>query len=241
MKKILLGLLTSAALSAFIPDTAKPKTKLYVVAITGADLHETPSFTSKIARRLPLGVVVNAQQTVASDDVKWIGAGFALSGDWIEVTTPAYTGYIFSSDLTPRRPTIKKSRSGMLYIDLLGTTKSSRTEKQLVASAAKNLLREYATKDITEYANGTYTMTTYDGCFDHVYAFRQLTLNEVYHHLISNYSGYDGKKLKQPKLLSKKGNVYTFTCGFGDSDATQELQLTIHEKGILIISSSDCT
>ena len=239
MKKILFGLLLSAVLGASTPDTAKPETTLYVVALTGADLYAAPSFTAKVARRLPLGAVVNVRQTVASDDVKRIGAGLALPGDWLKITTPAYTGYLFSSDLSPRKPALKKNHHGMPYIDFLGPQKSSRTEKEPVT--AKSRAGEYALKDITEYANATVTMTSFDSCFDHEYAFQRLALNEVYHHMISHYAGYEGQKLMQPRLLSKKGNVYTFTCGYGESDATQELHLTIHKNGTLVISSFDCT
>jgi hypothetical protein len=241
MKKILYGLLLSTVLGAAAPKVTTPGTTLYVLAIAGAELHAKPSFTSTIVRRLPLGSFVQAQQTIASPDVERIGAGFALTGDWVKVTTPAYTGYLFSANLTTRRPAVKKSRGGMPYIDLLGAKKSSRTAKQPAASGAKNGPVEQATLEIIEYANGTYTMTTFDGCFTHEYTFRQLALNEVYHHMISSYAGYEGKQLRQPKLVSRKGNVYTFTCGFGDSDAAQELQLTIHKNGTISISSYDCT
>ena len=81
----------------------------------------------------------------------------------------------------------------------------------------------------------------FDGCFAHAYAFRQLALNEVYHHLISSYAGLEGQTLRQPKLVSRKGNVYTFSCGFGDRDAAQQLQLTVQKNGTLLISSYDCT
>ncbi len=239
MKHLLFGLLLSTVSGAWAPEATKPGTTFFVVAIVGADLHETPSFTSKVARRLPLGVAVQAQQTVVSNEVKRVGPGLALPGDWVKVTTPAYTGYLFSSDLTTRRPTIRKTHDGMPYIDLLGTLKSSRSEKELVK--AKSRPGEYALKDITEYANATYTMTSFDSCFDHQYTFRQLALNEVYHHMISQYAGYEAKKIIQPRLLSRKGNVYTFSCGLDGDSATQELQLTIHKNGTLVISAYDCT
>jgi hypothetical protein len=241
MKKILYGLLLSTMLGAAAPQAITPGTTFYVVALAGANLHAKPSFTAPIVRRFPLGSFVQAQQTIASPDVERVGADLVLPGDWVQVTTPAYTGYLFSADLTSRRPAVKKSRSGMPYIDLLGVKKSSRPKKQPAASGAKNGSVEQATLEIIEYANGTYTMTAFDGCFTHEYTFRQLALNEVYHHMISSYAGYEGKQIRQPKLVSRKGNVYTFTCGFGDSDATQELQLTVHKNGTISISSYDCT
>ena len=76
MKKMLLGLLMSVELGASAPERPKPGT-FYVVALTGAALYAAPSFTAKVARRLPLGAVVNVRQTVASDDVKRIGPGLA--------------------------------------------------------------------------------------------------------------------------------------------------------------------
>ncbi|WP_310397373.1 hypothetical protein [Hymenobacter sp.] len=241
MKKILHGLLLVTVLSAFTPGPATPATPLYVMALAGAELHEQPAFASKIVRRLPIGAVVHARQTLASREVQRIGAGLTLPGNWIKVTTPAYTGYVFSADLTARRPAVKKSRSGRTYIDLLGAQKSQRTEQRLVAAGPQNRPGEYATTDVMEYANGTYTTTAFDGCFDHEYAFRQLALSEVYHHMVSHYAGYDGKKLMLPQLVSRKGNVYTFTCGLDGGDATQELRLTVHKNGTLVISSYDCT
>ncbi|HEX8429545.1 hypothetical protein [Hymenobacter sp.] len=244
MKNIVCLLLMGVGLWAFRLAAADPvETKVYVISITGAEVHEKPSCQSKVLRKIPIGAAVNAQQTIASKEVKQVGAGFALQGDWIKVTAPAYTGYVFSSDVTKHKPKIE-SRDGLTFVDLLGTKKSARTENEKVAAANKNSAPEYAVHETTEYASGTYTMTTHDGCFDHVYSFRRLTLPEVYHHMISSYSGYSSfnpKKLMQPKLISRKGNVYTFTCGFGDSDAAQDLKLTVKDNGVITISSNDCT
>ena len=241
MKKMLFGLLLSTVLPASASAPATPGTTFYVIALTGSDVHAQPSFAAKVVRRLPLGAGVQARQTIASTEVQRIGADLALPGNWIKVTTPAYTGYLFSADLTARKPVVKKSHHGMAYIDLLGAKKSSRTEKEKVAAGPNIPPGAYATKDITEYANGTATTTSFDGCFAHAYAFRQLALNEVYHHLISSYAGLEGQTLRQPKLVSRKGNVYTFSCGFGESDAAQELQLTVQRNGTFVISSYDCT
>jgi hypothetical protein len=241
MKRMLYGLLLCTVLGASPAEAAQPGTTFYVVALTGAELHEQPSFTSKLVRRLPFGGLVQAQQTIASHEVQRIGAGLSLPGDWVKVTTPAYTGYVFSADLTSRRPALKKSRSGMPYIDLLGAKKSSQRGKQPPASYTQARSVDETTTNRTEYVNGTYTTRTLDGCFTHEYAFRYLVLNEVYHQLISSYAGYEGHHLRQPKLLAKKGNVYTFSCGFGDTDAAQQLQLTIHPDGTFSISSYDCT
>ncbi|UOQ67167.1 hypothetical protein [Hymenobacter volaticus] len=245
MRKTLYLLLISMVLGAFTFDFKEPVgTRVYVINLTGAELHEQPSFKSKTVRKVPLGSAVDAQQLIASDDVKPVGTGLALPGDWIKVATPQYTGYVFSSDVTKIKPKIKKAHDGMLYVDLLGPKRSDRTEKHRVASGDKNAPADYVIDEITEYANSTYTTTAYDGCFDHTYVFRRLALNEVYHHMISSYSGYSGyssKKLMQPKLLSKKGNVYTFTCGFGDTDAAQELKLTVNKNGSITISSYSCT
>jgi hypothetical protein len=241
MKKMLYGLLLRTVLGTSPAEAAQPRTTFYIVALTGAALHAQPSFTSKLVRRLPLGGVVQAQQTIASKDVQRIGAGLALPGDWIKVTTPTYTGYVFSADLTTKRPVLKKSRSGLAYIDLLGAKKGSPRGKQLLASSPGKRSVDETRAEVTEYANGTYTMTASDGCFTHAYAFRHLALHEVYHQLISAYAGYEGTQLRQPKLLGKKGNVYTFTCGFGDTDAAQQLQLTIHSDGTFSMSSYDCT
>jgi hypothetical protein len=241
MKKILSGLLLSTLLGTAAPQAITPGPTFYVVALAGAALHAKPSFTAPIVRRLPLGSFVQAQQMIASPDVERVGADLVLPGDWVQVTTPAYTGYLFSADLTRKRPAVKKSHSGMAYIDLLGVKKRSHPKKQPGASSAKKGPAEQATLEVIEYANGTYTLTTFDGCFTHEYTFRQLALHEVYHHMISSYAGYEDKHVRQPQLVARKGNVYTFTCGFDGGDATQELQLTVHQNGTISISSYDCT
>ena len=242
MKKVLCGLLLlRTGLSATPLPAAKPGTTFYVVALTGAEVHAQPSFTAHLVRRLPLGSGVQAQQTIASLQRQQIGTGLALPGNWVKVTTPTYSGYVFSADLTLRKPAVRKSSSGMPYIDLLGPKKRSYQPKPPVASRPRNRAGEQTTTEVTEYANGTYTRTAADGCFTHAYVFRQLALNEVYHQLMSSYAGYEGKQLQLPKLVSIKGNVYTFTCGFGDTDAEQHLQLTIQPNGTYTISSYDCT
>jgi hypothetical protein len=241
MKRLLYGLLLRTVLGAPPAQAAQPGTTFYVVALTGAALYKQPAFTSKLLRRLPLGGVVQAQQTIASHERQRIGAGFSLPGEWIKVTTPAYTGYVFSAELTTRRPVLKKSRSGLAYIDLLGAQTSSPRGKHPLASPTRKHAADETSTQVTQYANGTYTLTASDGCFTHEYTFRHLALNEVYYQLISAYAGYEGTHLQQPKLLAKKGNVYTFSCGFGDTDAAQQLQLTIHPNGTYRISSYDCT
>jgi hypothetical protein len=138
MKKMLYSLLLGTVLDVFPAQATQPGTTFYVVALTGAKLHEQPSFTSKLVRRLPLGGFVQAQQTITSHEGQRIGAGLSLSGDWVKVTTRAYTGYVFSADLTNRRPALKKSRSGMAYIDLLGPQKTSHWGKQSPASGIRN-------------------------------------------------------------------------------------------------------
>jgi hypothetical protein len=241
MKKMLYGLLLPMVLGTASAQAAPPRTTFYIVALTGAALHAQPSFTSKRVRQLPLGGVVQAQQTIASQDGQQIGAGLVLRGDWIKVTTPAYTGYVFSADLTTRRPVLKRSRSGLASIDLLGAQKGSPRAKQSLASTTGKRAVDETITEVTEYANGTYTMTASDGCFTHAYTFRHLALNEVYHQLISTYAGYEGNHLRRPKVLGRKGKVYTFTCGFGDTDAALQLQLTIHPDGTFSMSSYDCT
>ena len=241
MKKMLYGLWLITVLGTSPAEAALPGTTFYVVALTGAALHAQPSFTSKLVRRLPLAGVVQAQQTIASQEGQRIGPGLVLPGEWVKVTTPAYTGYVFSADLTTKKPVLKKSRSGLAYIDLLGPPQSRPRAKQpLTATTGKRPVGA-TTTEVTEYAHGTYTMTASDGCFTHDYVFRHLALNEVYHQLISAYAGYEGTHLRQPKLIGKKGTVYTFSCGFGDTDAAQQLQLTRHPDGTYSISSYDCT
>ncbi|WBA41924.1 hypothetical protein [Hymenobacter canadensis] len=232
MKKTVLAAIGAfMLLGASSSTSSASKERRYVINVSGAVLHKQPSFKSATVRTIPVGSAVEIQETLASTVTQPISAGFGLPGRWMKVTTPSSAGYIFSADLTAIRPVIEKGIDGLRHINLLGAKKGTREEHPKTGEL----------RTITEYANSTYVYTSFDSCFDHDYTFRKLALHEVYHQMINSYSGYDGQKLVQPTLISRKGNVYTFTCGFGSSDAAQELKLTVNKNGSIVISSYDCT
>jgi hypothetical protein len=232
MKISLIVLAGAVLLGASSDNAAAGKEKRYVINVAGAAVHRQPSFASATVRTMPVGATVEIQETSGPTATQPIGAGFGLPGQWLKVTTPSFTGYLFSTDLTRIKPVVEKDHDGLRHINLLGAQKSIREERPKTG----------AERTITEYANGTYVYTAYDSCFDHDFTFRKLALHEVYHHMINSHSGYsaDGRrKLTQPMLIVRKGNVYTFTSG--NSDAVQDLKLTVNKDGSIVISSYDCT
>ena len=100
--------------------------------------------------------------------------------------------------------------------------------------------KEYEIKqEITEYENGVYTHYAFDGCFNHSYLYRNLTLSEIYHVL----TGYQvvinetEKKIEIPKFIQKKENEYIFEGG----GLTEDLKIIDNRDGTFVISSYDCT
>ena len=100
--------------------------------------------------------------------------------------------------------------------------------------------KEYEIEDeITEFENVKYTYTAFDGCFNHIYLYRNLTLSEVYHQLTVHQIVINetDKKIELPKFIEKKGNEYLFE-GEG---ATQDLKIINNKDGTFTVSSYDCT
>lgn len=222
----------------FFSKKKNDKDTFYVINISGAELYEHPSLDSKVIKKIKAGEKVIADEILKTDQLRKIGNEFYLAGAFVRVRNKSFSGYIFSSDLTKIRPTLNAVYEGIMLPDILGKEKSKRTEKRIERFDDT----EYEIEDeITEYENGTYTYTAFDGCFDHVYVYRNMTLGEVYHHLTLKNVMIDvtggASDVVIPMFKEKKGNEYLFE----DEGATQNLKIIENEDGTFTVSSYDCT
>lgn len=238
MKKLLLTVIILLHFTSCDAQKSNLENDFYVINVLGAELYEKPSLNSKVLLKIKVGEKLIAKEIIKTEQSKIIGKGFSFSGNFIKIHYKSYTGYIFSSDLTKIKPSIKVDYDGILVADIMGIEKGKRIEKRYEKFDGK----EYEIEDeITEYENGSYTYTAFDGCFDHVYIFKNMTLNEVYHQLINLYffagQTENGRQIEIPKFFKKTINEYYFNS----IDATQDLKLIDNQDGRFTISSYDCT
>ena len=217
---------------------ANDNNTFFIINVLGANLYEQPSLDSKVIQKIKPGHKIVADEILKTGQSINIGNEFYLGGNFVKIKNKDITGYIFSSDLTKIKPELKKIYEDILIPDIHGKEKSKRIEKRIEKFDNK----EYEIEDeITEYENVTYTYTAFDGCFDHVYVYKNMSLSEVYHQLtIHNFvinETAEGNFIEIPKFKEKKENEYLFE-GEG---ATQDLKLIDNKDGTYTISSYDCT
>lgn len=208
----------------------------YVLNVLGADLHKDASLDSKVIEKIKVGERIIATKVLKTDQAKKIGDDFYLDGYFIKIKGETSSGYIFSSDLTKIKPVLRNIHKGIMIPNIDGKKKTMRVVKRTV----KYGNQEYEIEDeITEYENVTYTYTAFDGCFDHHYLYRNLTLSEVYHQLTVNQVVINETEMKIeiPNFIKKVGDEYLFE-GEG---ATEDLKLIKNEDGSITVSSYDCT
>lgn len=242
------GLLLAVGLATPAPGTAQTAAPRqtpaaagltrYCINLAGTAVYRQPSFRAAVRQRLPVGRAIRVAGVRASPDTRTIGPGLALPGDWLQVDLNGTPGYVFSSDVTARRPQVLRDPAGWSYVSLLGAEGRHRTTQQPGVSNHPDDKAEVTT---TQYANGTYTYTAYDGCFDHVYVFTNLTLAEAYHQLMNSHSNYENGALRQPRLRARKGREILFENGEVAGDASQDLKLVIRPDKRIELRSYDCT
>jgi len=210
----------------------------YVINVLGAELYEKPSLDSKVIKNIKVGEKIIADEILKTGQSKKIGSEFYFGGNFIKSQNESISGYIFSSDLSKIETSLKMIYEGIMVPDILGKEKSKRIEKRI----EKFNNKEFEIEDeITEFENGTYTYTAFDGCFDHVYVYKNMTLSEVYHQLtvkniiINNTT--EGDFIEIPKFIEKTGNEYHFE----EEGATEDLKIIENNDGTFTVSSYDCT
>lgn len=208
--------------------------ELCVINILGANVYENPNFHSKIITKLPVGRTLIIEKLIETEESLYIANGFSLSGNWIK--PKEINGFIFSSDLTDKKVEIEVNGDGQTFLNLLGNLTSRTEEKKLIKTENGKFPKYFEYK---YYENGTYSYIAWDGCFYHVKEFKNMTFSEVYHQMISNYSGYSNRTKKYwiPEPESVQNNIIKFS-GIG---ATQNLKIEIKKNGTIVVSSNDCT
>ncbi|RSK48429.1 SH3 domain-containing protein [Hymenobacter rigui] len=210
----------------------------YCINRAGTAVYSQPSFQAAVRQQLPVGQAIRVAEVRPSSATCTIGPGLALPGDWLRIDLNGTPGYVFSSDVTARRPQVLRDSDGRAYVSLLGVEGRHRTLQQ---PGVSNHPGDKAEVTITQFANGTYTYTAYDGCFDHVYVFTTLTLAEAYHQMINSHSAYENGKLRQPQLSARKGKEILFENKEVAGDASQDLKLVIRPDKRIELRSYDCT
>lgn len=234
MKKVLLLLILLTQIQYCWAQSAGEQ-KYYVINISGAKLYEQPSFQSKPIKVIEKAESLPAVTIIETNETQKIEPGFSLTGNWIKTQHGQLTGYVFSADLSMFEPALEQRYGNTRIINLLGDTIATRTEIRIEKYGSEEFEREY---EITEYTNGTYTYSAFDGCFDHCVTFKNLILSEVYHHMANSYANFNDKgESFTPTFDARAGNEYLFHS----IGATQDLKIVEKENGEFVVSSYDCT
>jgi len=234
-KSFLLLILMFGINSCFFNQT---ENTFYTINVLGTDLYEKPFFNSKILKKIKIGEKINSVEILKAEQSKNIDKELSLLGNFIKIQNESYSGFIFSSDLSKIKPSLLDAYEGIMVPTILGKENNKRTIKRIQKYGNKEFEIE---DEITEYENGTYTYTAFDGCFHHVYEFKNMSFNEVYHQLTGRHviisTTMEGNYIEIPKFIEKKGNEYLFEV----DGATNDLKIIENKNGTYTISSDDCT
>ena len=232
MKKTFLLLFTLLLSHSLLGQDEKGKTEFSVINILGAKVYEQPTFASKVLTEIPIGGIIQPERSIETNEAFAIGKGFFLSGKWIKPMD--INGFVFSSDLSSKKVETGTSDYGQEYINLLGELISEQSEEKKIKTEIGEF-PQYC--EYKYYENGKYSLTIWDGCFDHMTEYQNLTLNEVYHQMVSDYGLLmNGKDFLVPEFQEKAGNILKFE----GLDATQDLKIELKENGIFVVTSYSC-
>ncbi len=233
MKKTILFIFAILLSTTFSCQNQEKHTELTVINILGAKVYEKPTFDSKTLTILRVGKTIKIDQHIESNEKAEIGKEFPLAGKWIKPKN--IDGFIFSSDLTDKDVEIGTDKFGKIFIDLRGKLTDEKTEEKQMETPMGKFPKYFEYK---YYESGNYTYIEWDGCFDHIYNYEKLSINEVYHQMVSDYSVLiNGNEISIPPFLAKADNIIKFE-GKG---ATQDLTIEHNENGSITVSSYDCT
>ncbi|MBW4971353.1 hypothetical protein KZY98_12845 [Croceibacter atlanticus] len=233
MKNRITLIITILFVNSIFGQNLENGNELCVINMLGAKVYEKPTLESQTLTKLIVGKNIIIEKIIQTDEEMEIGNGFSLSGNWIKPMN--INGYVFSTDLSDKNVEIGKSKYGQTYLNLLGELTNKREEKKLIKTENGEFPKYF---EYEYYKYGTYTYTAWDGCFDHVTEYKNLTLNEVYHQMVSDYGGImNENEFWAPIFQEKSGNYIKFE-GEG---ATQDLKIELKGNGIITVSSYDCT
>lgn len=236
MKKILGIFITLLIVNNSFGQNQESIQELHVINLLGAKVHEKPTFNSKILTELQVGEIIKIEKSIETKDSLIIGERFSLKGFWMKPKT--IDGFVFSSDFTNKNVEVGINRHGQTFINLLGNLLDEKEKEEIIKVENGEFPKYYKYK---YYENANYSYTSWDGCYNHITKYKNLTLNEVYHQMLSDYvillNTTNGNELCVPKFLEKSGN----SIKFESEGASQDLQILIIDSGIFEVSSYDCT
>jgi hypothetical protein len=236
MKNCIALIITILFFNSLFGQNLEIGTDLCVINMLGAKVYEKPTLESKILTELKVGENIIIENIVQTDEQMKIGNGFSLSGNWIKPMN--INGFVFSSDLSNKNVEIGQNKYGQINVDLKGNLIDEKEEEKKIKTENGVFPKYFEYK---YYVNGTYTYKSWDGCFDHITEYKNLTISEVYHQMVSDYginmSDINGTSFWIPIFKEKSGNFIKFE-GEG---ATQDLKIELKENGNIIVSSYDCT
>lgn len=232
MKKPICIILTLFLLNFSIGQNQQSKNELCVINILGAKVYEKPTFDSEVLTELEVGKTLTIEKSIQTKERFRIAENFSLSGNWLKPN--GINGFVFSSDLTDKKADVGPNEYGQINVNLRGKLLDEKSERKQIKTENGVFPEDLEYK---YYENETYTCTISDGCFNHVSEYKNLTLSEVYHQMVSDYGGYmNENKFWVPIFQVKEGNIIKFE-GEG---ATQDLKIEIKENGTIVVSSYDC-
>ncbi|MGM0391513.1 MAG: hypothetical protein ACQEQB_07180 [Bacteroidota bacterium] len=233
MKRPITILFTLFLLNVSFGQNNEDSHQLCVINMLGAKVYEKPTFDSKTLAHIPVGKTVVIEKSFDSQERLKIGDSFYLKGNWIK--PEGINGYVFSTDLTDKKAEIGRNEFGHTFIDLLGSLIEKKDDKKTIKTDQGEFPKYFEYKF---YENGIYTHTSWDGCFDHNTEYKNLSLSEVYHQMVSDYGiMMNGNEFQVPMFKEKSGKILKFE-GEG---ATEDLQIEIKDNGTIVVSSYDCT
>ncbi len=227
-------LVTILSIFLFWNQSQKVSVDLHVINSMGATVFEAPTFESGIIDRLTLGQKIEVEKSIPTTEIYYLGSDWGLEGNWIKAK--GINGYIFSSDLTDKEVEFTLDNFEETKFDLKGKLVDQKEEEKKI----KNQGGEFPIHLTYEfYENGTYSRKFFDGCFDHLTEYKNLSLNEIYHQMINDYSQLTTSlEFSGPVFTEKSGNIIRFQVKDGP---TEDLKIEIKENGIIEVSSYDCT
>lgn len=206
---------------------------LCVINMTGAKVFEEPSFNSKELGVIPVGEVVIPEGFINTNEKFTTANQFSLTGHWIKPKD--VDGFLFSSDLTSKDVEIQQNIHGQTSVNLLGKLIGQKEEKKMIMTD-NGEFPQYV--EYKYYENGTYTYSAWDGCFDHITEYKNLTFTEVYHQMVSDYGALINETdFWIPTYQGQSGN----TIRFAGDGATEDLKIELKDNGTIIVASYDCT
>lgn len=227
-------LITFLSIFLFWIEAQKENSDFLVINSLGAKVFEAPTFESRIINTLSLGQKIQVEKSIPTAEKYYVGPDWGLEGNWIKAQ--GIEGYIFSSDLTDKEVEFTLDDFEESKFDLKGKLLDQKEEEKKI----KNEEGEFPIHMTFEYyENGTYSRKFFDGCFDHIWEFKNLSLSEVYHQMLNDYSEYSSNlEFSSPVFTEKSGNIIRFQVKDGP---TEDLKIEIKENGTFEVSSYDCT